>query len=363
MGSSPAKKAGEGLTPLENLGLENIDTFSGLVKSMKETALSGRQLGEALEIVLEMVQDDSCLVVLTVAGPMTVAKLGSSLAAMIDRGLVGAVVTTGAVLTHGLVESIGLAHYRCDPLLADDVSLNSSGYNRIYDTLEKESNLDEIERFVVRVLDDVQLDEGIWSSVQLCRALGARLTEASIQGDILGSAYEQNVPVFVPAFTDSEIGLDVSIWAMLQDAKRERSEVPSMVHDPIFRIVPSFNPFLDLQEYARLVSEAKHLGILTIGGGVPRNWAQQVAPYLGVLYRRLGLDSEPPRFRYGVRICPEPVHWGGLSGCTYKEGISWGKFVPPSEGGRYAEVLADASLVWPLLMKAVFEELDELRGT
>jgi deoxyhypusine synthase len=73
---------------------------------------------------------------------------------------------------------------------------------------------------------------------------------------------------------------------------------------------------------------------------------------------RVGSSYRVPRFRYGVRICPEPVHWGGLSGCTYSEGVSWGKFVPPAEGGRFAEVFADATVVWPLLMKAVFEELD-----
>jgi deoxyhypusine synthase len=60
-----------------------------------------------------------------------------------------------------------------------------------------------------------------------------------------------------------------------------------------------------------------------------------------------------------VRICPEPVHWGGLSGCTYSEGVSWGKLVPRSEGGRFAEVYCDATAVWPLLMKAVFEEMDQ----
>ena len=72
---------------------------------------------------------------------------------------------------------------------------------------------------------------------------------------------------------------------------------------------------------------------------------------------RLGLGLDSPRYRYAVRICPEPVHWGGLSGCTYSEGVSWGKFVPPSEGGRFAEVYADATTVWPLLMKGVLEEL------
>ena len=69
----------------------------------------------------------------------------------------------------------------------------------------------------------------------------------------------------------------------------------------------------------------------------------------------VGLDVQPPRFHYGVRICPEPDYWGGLSGCTYQEGISWGKFVPPAEGGRFAEVLSDATLVWPLLMVGLLE--------
>ena len=119
-----------------------------------------------------------------------------------------------------------------------------------------------------------------------------------------------------------------------------------------------FNPFLDLQEYARFIGSAKRLGIFTVGGGVPRNWSQQVGPYYDITNNRLGTNLKGPRFQYGVRLCPEPVHWGGLSGCTYSEGVSWGKFVSPTEGGRYAEVYADATLAWPLLMQAVFEELD-----
>ncbi len=131
-----------------------------------------------------------------------------------------------------------------------------------------------------------------------------------------------------------------------------------MTENELYRFVPPFNPFLDLQEYTRLVTAAETAGIMTIGGGVPRNWAQQVGPYIDVTNNRLGTRFEVPRFRYGVRICPEPVHWGGLSGCTYAEGVSWGKFVPPAEGGRYAEVYADATVVLPLLMKAVFERCD-----
>jgi len=157
--------------------------------------------------------------------------------------------------------------------------------------------------------------------------------------------------VFIPAFTDSELGLDFYVWALgrQQDAGKGIAELGA---------VPRFNPFLDLQEYAELASSAKRLGIFTVGGGVPRNWAQQVAPLFDLAGSRTGMDLKVPRFQFGVRICPEPAHFGGLSGCTYSEGVSWGKFFPPEEGGAYAEVYADATLVWPLLMKAVFEALD-----
>jgi deoxyhypusine synthase len=92
---------------------------------------------------------------------------------------------------------------------------------------------------------------------------------------------------------------------------------------------------------------------------VPRNWAQEVGPYIDIMNHRLGIELRPPRFNYAVRICPEPTHWGGLSGCTYSEGVSWGKFVPEAEGGRFAEVYADATTVWPLLIKGVLEELEK----
>ena len=110
-----------------------------------------------------------------------------------------------------------------------------------------------------------------------------------------------------------------------------------------------------MYDYARRIQRAKRLGIFTIGGGVPRNWAQQVGPFHDIINMRLGSELPVPRFRYGVRICPEPVHWGGLSGCTYTEGVSWGKFLSREEGGRYAEVHCDATIAWPLLVRALLE--------
>jgi deoxyhypusine synthase len=321
---------------------------------MGKTSFSGRKLAEAYEVLLDLARDQECRLVLTISGAMTVAKQGTIICDMIDRGLVSAIVATGALIAHGLTESIGLTHYRMDPG-NNDSELYDKGYNRIYDTVELESNLNQVEELVRSVLEENAPEDGTWSSARFCRATGKALAELDEGRGILRSAWERNVPVFIPAFTDSEIGLDFSTWAMKSKLGERAS---TATEDELLEAVPNFNPFLDLQEYARLAGSAPRLGIFTIGGGVPRNWAQQVAPYYEIASDRLGASLPQPRFHYGVRICPEPAHLGGLSGCTYSEGVSWGKFVSPDDGGRYAEVPADATLVLPLLMKAVFEKLD-----
>ena len=350
----------DGLIPLESLDLSKVDSFVDLIRAMGKTAFSGRQLGNALETFLAMSRDPDCTVVVTLSGAMTVAKQGRIICDMIDRGLVQAVVATGALMAHGLTESIGLAHYATNPE-CNDSALFAKGYNRVYDTLEMESNLNDVAELVASVLRDTQPEDGTWCSSRFCRAVGQRLDEMDEGPGILRSAWLHDVPVFIPAFTDSEMGLDFATWAMAAGLEAVRAACADRPIEPddLFRAAPPFNSFLDLQQYARLIGKAKHLGIFTIGGGVPRNWAQQVAPYFDITSDRLGVPLDAPRFQYGVRICPEPVHWGGLSGCTYSEGVSWGKFVPPKEGGRYAEIHADATLAWPLLMKAAFEELDK----
>jgi len=347
----------DGLTPLRSLDLKQVNSCNDLVRAMGETAFGGRQLGDALNILLAMSADPHCKVVLTITGAMTVAKQGTLICEMIDRKLVDAVIATGALIAHGLTESIGLVHYRHDTSVSDE-ELFEKGYNRIYDTLEMEENLNEVAHLMNTVLQETTPPDGAWSSTELCKALGKKLSECAVGPGILRSAYEQNVPVFIPAFTDSEIGLDMANWAMAQAFAARQQETETLESDDVFCPVPAYNPFLDLMAYTRLIQQTERIGIITIGGGVPRNWAQQVGPFVDLTNHRLGTKLRGPRFQYGIRICPEPVHWGGLSGCSYSEGVSWGKFVPPHEGGRYAEVYADATLVWPLLMKAVFEELD-----
>jgi deoxyhypusine synthase len=340
----------DGLVALESLDLDQVKSFAGLLRAMSKTAFSGRSLGEALDVTVAMVGDPDCKVVLTVSGAMTIAKMGKVISKMIDTGMVQAVVSTGALMAHGLSEAVGLVHYRHDARMSDE-ELFGKGYNRVYDTVEMEANLDHVEEFSRKALDRLG-DEGELSSEVVCRTLGQALAEDPQGAGVLRSAYLKGVPVYVPAFTDSELGLDLSTWTMKKAQARG-------VSDPLelLKHVPRYNPFLDLNSFATFALGAKRLGIFTIGGGVPRNWAQEVGPYVDVANHRLGLELTPPRYQYAVRICPEPAHWGGLSGCTYSEGVSWGKFVSPAEGGRFAEVYADATTVWPLLMKGVLEEL------
>ncbi|WP_437619511.1 deoxyhypusine synthase family protein [Sorangium sp. So ce1151] len=344
------------LVPLEALDPLKIGSFDDLLRAMSRTAFSGRALGEACDVLETMVRDEDCLVVATFSGAMTVAKMGVVIVRMIEAGMIDCIISTGALMAHGLSEAVGLTHYKANPTISDETYFDK-GYNRVYDTLEMEKNLNTLEVFVRQELDKLDTSSP-WSSEIICRQLGKALADMGDSPGVLRSAYLRNVPVYVPAFTDSEIGLDVATW-MLRKVKAQHGDKPGF--DVWSEAVPpSYNPFLDLLSYARLVRTKKRIGIFTIGGGVPRNWAQQVAPFYDIVGDRLGIEVEHPRFQYGVRICPEPVHWGGLSGCTYSEGVSWGKFVPPHEGGRFSEVYADATVAWPLLVRALLERLGKM---
>ena len=331
------------LIPLEPLDLGKVKSIDDLVRAMSKTAFTGRQLGEAADVLEAMARDEECFVVMTLSGAMTVAKQGLIVTELIDRGIVNAVVSTGALMAHGLVEATGRAHFRANPEVSDE-ELYEQGYNRVYDTLEPEQNLDDVEEVMSMVLEGWDHNE-VMCSYKLNHAIGAYLAKNVHERGILKSAHDQGVPVFVPAFSDSEMGLDTALNNRLRESTG-RHKI-------------RFDPFLDLEHFAATLLRQKKLGILTIGGGVPRNWSQQFGPFCELRHRRLGENIPLKRYHYGLRICPEPVYWGGLSGSPYSEAISWGKFVPPAEGGRFGEVFVDATVGLPLIVAAVLERLDK----
>lgn len=330
------------LTPIRGFTLEGARTTSDVLRQMADTAFTGRTLGEAADLLESMLRDPGCIVILTLSGAMTMAGLGSLLRESIRRGWIDCVVATGALVGHGVVENLGLPHYKADPRISDEEYYHHR-LDRVYDTLEPEENLNQMERILRSVLDEIAdaSDQRPVGTVDLLAAIGKRLPGEGI----LQTAAQRDVPVIVPAFTDSELGLDFAVHG----AHRRTLGKPSLTYDA-FRDLEYFREFCSTH-----VEAGRRLGLLTIGGGVPRNWAQQVGPYVDVRKLRLGIEGVPIRYSCGVRICPDPPHYGHLSGCTYSEGVSWGKFVSPADGGRYVEVLLDATVGWPILASAMVE--------
>lgn len=342
--------------PLKALDLGSISNFDELAKAMSLTAFTGRELGEAVDVTEAMMRDKGCFKVLTLSGAMTMAQMSLLICEMIDNGMVSAIVSTGALMSHGFIESLGMAHFKT-PIYMSDEELRQKKLNRVYDTLEPEENFDIMTEIVWNVLEKIDAGKPT-CSYMLNYELGRYLSKNAKGRGILKSAYQKKIPIFIPAFSDSEMGLDFALF----NRQRKIDKKPVLY----------FDEFLDLEHYADLILKAKKTGIFTIGGGVPRNWAQQVAPYLDYIRYRFVDKMNPSKyvmdtfdnpyykpFHYAVRICPEPVNWGGLSGCTYSESISWGKILPKSRGGRYAEVLCDATIAWPIIIKAVMERMSK----
>jgi len=295
------------------------------------------QVAKGAEALHAMVRDKQCLRFLTITGAMTVGKMDLVICDMIEAGLINAISSTGALMAHGLVSSIGLKHYKYNPAY-DDTALARRKLNRVTDTLEPETNLDTVEEVIGKVIH--QLD-GVrpTSPTVLNKLIGKYLAENyPNERGILKSAYLCGVPVFVPAFVDSELGNDLYIHNIKRKRRGKR---------PILMDLES-----DSKELVKLVTAAKRFGIFTIGGGVPRNNVQNVAPLIEIINERLGTNLPPRRFTYGIRICPDRPHFGHLSGCTYSENESWRK---AAKNGVYAEIQADATQVWPLLVKYILD--------
>jgi len=335
-----------GLMPLKAHHLRECADFDQMLNMMKDMAFGARMLGTAADVLYTMATDPECRVVLTLSGAVTIAKQDLIIAEMIERGLVHCIVSTGAIFCHGLNSERGGTHFKA-PEGTSDSWLYEHGYDRIYDTIEPERSLDELEQLVSTLLGDHPTDSPLCSS-DLLQRIGRFLVEQnSSSNGIIQAAYLKSIPIFVPAFTDSELGLDFAI----HNYYRRQAGLPEL----------QFNPFIDFERYREFIHNSPTCGIITLGGGVPRNWAQQIGPYFDAIERRQkGASHKAMRFKYGVRICPDPPFWGGLSGATYSEGVTWGKFMAPDEGGLFAEVFSDFTLVFPVLMKGLFQRLDKL---
>lgn len=269
-------------------------------------------------MVAEMFEDPSYTNFLTVAGPMVPAGFRLVFGDLVDRGFLDAIVTTGANLTHDIIESFGLRHYQ-GSFNVDDRKLIRSGYSRIADIFVKESSFERLDKTVRRFLTEIPVaDRKDAAYSDLLAKLGLMIKD---KDSILYRAVRHNVKVFSPGLLDSILGL--SLWSFAQ------TEVLQM------------NPVKDVTRMVNMAMSADKIGVLILGGGLPKHHT------LLASVLREGVDR-------AVQITADRPEPGGLSGASLAESISWRKI---RKGGVFVDVYSDATMVLPLILGAVLNRV------
>jgi len=293
-------------------------------------------------IFVDMLEDpERPTIFLGIAGAMVPAGMKGVVSTIVRKNMVDVIVSTGANMYHDFVEAFGGHHYVGSPD-ADDIILRKEGIDRIYDIYTDESKFGVIGNMITFFADNLADEKfGNVSSRLLLYMLGELIDEKGATEDkkdsIIWNCWKNGVPIFVPALSDSSLGLAITEH-YIKFAEKGRSP---LVIDQI----------RDNYEILQIKKAAPKAGVIYIGGGVPKNYIQQTA----FLERHFGIpDAE---HEYGFQITTDSPQWGGLSGCTFKEGLSWGKEKP---GGKYATCYCDATIALPLIVKATLERCKNL---
>jgi deoxyhypusine synthase len=295
-----------------------------LIEAYKEMSFSARELGRACEIYDRMLQDVDCTIILTVAGSTSAAGCMRLYVDLLRHDMVDIVVATGAtVVDMDFFEALGFAHYRGSQFV-DDGKLRDLYIDRIYDTFIDEEELQYCDRTIREIAD--ALAPRPYSSrefiAEMGRWLAANPARAVKSDSLVQVAYERGVPVFCPAFSDSSAGFGL----VAHQAARPDNHV-------------SIDSVRDFRELTELKIRARHTGLLMIGGGSPKNFAQDTVVCAEIL------GHEVPMHKYSVQITVADVRDGACSSSSLKEASSWGKVDAAAE----QMVFAEATLALPLL--------------
>ena len=307
--------------PVRHIDIKKLNVVS-LVEQMGDTAFQARNLSRAASIVDLMQQDKECAVILTLAGSLISAGLKQVIIDMIDNHMVDAIVSTGAnIVDQDFFEALGFRHYQGTPFI-DDTTLRELHIDRIYDTYIDEDDL--------RVCDDTTalianaMQPGVYSSREFIVEMG-KYIEANNhdKNSIVYKAYEKGVPIFCPAFSDCSAGFGL---------------VHHQWNNPDKHV--TIDSVKDFRELTRIKIENDKTGIFMIGGGVPKNFTQDIVVAAEVLgYEDVSMHT------YAVQITVADERDGALSGSTLKEASSWGKVDTVYE----QMVFAEATIALPLI--------------
>lgn len=318
-------------TPVSSMTLDEDLDVRKLVEGMGKTAFQGRNISIAKEIWVNMVKDETTIF-LGLAGAMIPAGMRNLVVSLIKNRLIDCIVSTGANLFHDCHEILGRFHWQGSSHV-DDQGLFEEGIDRIYDVFAKEKEFDQTDDFIERWVCKLEQDRP-YTTREFLYLLGRELSCSGKEEGILTSAYKGDVPIYCPAIADSSIGISIAL------GRREGTN--SLQLDTV----------ADVLEITEIVSDSKSTGVVYIGGGVPKNFIQQAQ----VVARFLD-PKGPSGHKYGIQISTDAPHWGGLSGCTFREAKSWGKI---ANEALCVSVYSDATIAFPLIGNAVFSSSKEI---
>ncbi len=311
--------------PVEHLDIKKHD-LSQYVESLERTAFQARNLHRGAQIFEQMIADKDCGIILCLAGSIISAGLKQVIIDFIEHNMVDIIVSTGAnIVDQDFFEGLGFRHYLGDPK-ADDNELRKLAIDRIYDTYINEDELRICDETIGKIADSLQPRP--YSSREFILEMGRYLEQKDKKfSSIVLSAYHKEVPIFCPAFSDCSAGFGL----VMHQTKNPGQSVT----------IDSAADFRELTELKIICGET---GLLMVGGGVPKNFAQDV-----VVAAEL-LGKEVPMHKYAVQITVADERDGGLSGSTLREASSWGKVQTSAEQMIYAE----ATLALPLIASYVY---------
>ena len=306
--------------PVEHIDIKKTNVVP-LVEAMEKTAFQARNLARAARIADMMVRDEEAGVILTLAGSLVSAGQKLIILDLLRNDMVDAIVSTGAnIVDQDFFEALGFRHWQGSPV-ADDNQLRESMIDRIYDTYIDEEELRVCDDTVRQIADG--LEPGTYSSREFIVEMGRYLVERDLGEDsIVRVAFEKNIPIFVPAFSDCSAGFGL---------------VYHQVHNPRRHVV--IDSVKDFRELTEIKIHQGVTGIFMLGGGVPKNFVQDIV----VSAEFLGHDVE--MHRYAVQLTVADERDGALSGSTLKEANSWGKVDLAWEQMVFGEITINLPLV------------------
>ena len=305
---------------VEHIDITSFDSRN-IIASMEKMSFVSRETANASNIFNDMIKDKNCTVFLTLAGSTSAAGCMNIYRDMVKYNMVDAIVATGAsIIDMDFFEALGFKHYQGSQF-QDDTELRKNYIDRIYDTYIDEEELQMCDKKICEIAD--KLEPKSYTSREFIQEIGKFLkSNAKKKGSLIETAYDNNVPIFCPAFTDSSAGFGLVIH-------QENNPKKHITIDSI----------REFRELTEIKIRSKNSGLFMIGGGVPKNFIQDTVICAELLGKDVGMH------KYAVQITVADSRDGACSSSTLKEASSWGKVDVTKE----QMVFAEATSVLPLI--------------